>query len=115
MGEKTGFLFALAIVVMCMLPAGIDFFTLNVTTSQFLNTTTEMQQLINEEGGITDRVKYVVNSSSINYSFTDETGKKVDGIQDVGDVIYIDYEYEWDGLYSNESLKTTNTVRIARR
>jgi len=110
-----GFLFTIAIFAMCLLPMCIDFFTLNVTTSQFLNASTEMQQLVSEEGGITERVHNVMDSSAINYTFKDKAGQEIDGVQDVGKEIYIDYKYDWKGIFTKDTLETTNTVRVARR
>lgn len=110
-----GLLFSIAVFVMGLLPMGIDIFTFNVASSQFLNATTEMQQIVTEEGGITDRVHYIADSSTIKYTFKNEAGSLVDGIQDVGDVIYIDYQYDYKGIYTNDSLKTSNTIRVSRR
>lgn len=115
MGEKMGLLFTVAIFAMGLLPFLLDMFTFNVQTTQFLNAATEMQQLVTEEGGITDRVRYVQDHTAITYVFTNEAGEVVNGNSEIGEVIYIDYRYKWKGLFSEQLLKTANTVRVARR
>lgn len=115
MGEKLGFLFTIAIFAMSLLPLGLDAFTFNVRTSQFLNAATEMQQVVKEEGGITDRVHYINDNSSISYTFKNKDGQIIDGKQDVGEVIYIEYQYDWKGIYTQKTFKTINTVLVDRR
>lgn len=115
MGEKTGLLFTIAIFAMFILPLSLDILSLNISTYQFLNTATEMKQLITEEGGITARVKTAVDSSRITYTFKNEAGNVVDGRNSPGEVLYIDYQYDWKGIFSEETLKTSNSVRISRR
>lgn len=110
MGEKKGFLAVMLIFGLFMIPLLFNIYTNNVKTSKLLTISTEMQQLVSTEGGITNKVKNAVTKlqgEGIKIEFKDGNGNVVNNKVPVGEEIFIYYDY--DGF------KTSNSVIITKR
>lgn len=110
MGEKIGFMTVLIIFVMVLLPVLFTSFKSHVEGSTLLNISTEMQQLVSAEGGVTDKVENVVDSlesKGVEVTITDKSGNAVTGKVPVGERVYLTYE--------KDGFKTRNSVVILKR
>lgn len=110
MGEKTGFMTVLFIFGAFILPLLLRVYIDNVHTQQLLTVSTEMQQLVSAEGGVTERVQNVANQlkeKGLTITFKDENGNPVAGKVPVGKQIIMDYQYN--------GFKTSNSTIILKR
>lgn len=84
----------------------------------FMKMTTEVSEIVKEEGGVTSRVNNIVGKlSDRNYviTFTDEDGNAVDGRRSFGERVIIEYEYTYKDARGIQDLQTQNMVHISRR
>lgn len=110
MGEKMGFLTVLLLFGLGILPLLISTFYDHTQNAKLLTVSTEMQQLVASEGGVTPTVNDHVSSLSekgYEISFFDEGGSPVTGVMPVGETIFIKYKI---GNYV-----TSNKALITRR
>lgn len=110
MGEKTGFMTVLFIFGAFIIPIMLVLFINNVEGSKLLTLSTEMQQMVSAEGGVSDRVKQVVNelqNQGVTITFEDENGNTVTGTVPAGKKITIHYKYK--------HFETSNSTTILRR
>ncbi|MEN1969696.1 hypothetical protein WMZ97_16660 [Lentibacillus sp. N15] len=124
MGEKVGFMSMLLIFALFFIPFLFTTFTNQVDSSNVLTASTEMQQLIKSEGGITLKVSEAgkrLKEKGINtiYRINEEREVSIELInafaeaganlpgQEVGETIKVTYE--------KNGFKTSNTVRILKR
>lgn len=110
MGEKTGFLTVLLIFGIGIIPLLLSTFQDHVTSSKLLTLSTEMQQLVSSEGGVTDKVNNVVSefeNRGVNISFADKNGNTISGKVPVGQEVFMTYEFR--------DFETSNSTIILRR
>lgn len=110
MGEKTGFMFVLLIFSITLLPFLLNTFEKQTHSSKLLTLTTEVQQMVSAEGGVTNKVKDLtsaVREKDVFIEYFDTQGSPITGKVDVGEEIIIKYEYR--------GFKTENSVVILRR
>lgn len=90
----------------------------NVEASNFQNAATEMQQLVNQEGGVTAPVleaQEKLADKGATIQFKDDAGNLISGKQPVGTTINIEYDYEYNNIYGKEQLATSNSTLVDRR
>jgi len=110
MGEKTGFITVLLLFAIGIFPILLNTFTSQVNSSKILTVSTEIQQLVTAEGGVTDKVKKAVDkldSQGYHIEFTDSNGNPVTGKVDVGKEVVINYEFN--------GFETSNSTIIMKR
>lgn len=111
----------LSMILFCLfiLPFFLYFSIQSIQENAFLKTTTEVQEMVESYGGVTDEVQAVVdnlNKKGYVISFTNsQSGQSIMGAQPPGTVIRIDYQYRYNNVYKEQTLKTTNFVKINRR
>ena len=127
MGEKKGFLFGFIIFMCFFLPAGLDWYVHSVKSDQLLKSATEVQQLVQSEGGYTTTVKGVLDtmrSNGLEVKVTqDKDGAQPFPVSDtkltVGTKVYLHYHYERRPIFGLRQearvLETSNKVVINRR
>ena len=110
MGEKKGFLTVLLIFSVFILPFLIHTFFTQVEGQKVMGLSTEIQQLVQTEGGVSSNVQNVVDKLSergIEITFYDDEGNPINSQVPVGERINIHYKYkDW---------KTTNSVVNLKR
>lgn len=110
MGEKLGFMTVLLIFAIAVIPALFVSWQSHVEGSTLLNVSTEMQQLVSAEGGVTDKVQNAVSAlekRGIDVSIQDESGNSVTGKVPVGEKLIM--------TYTIDNFKTENEVVILKR
>lgn len=110
MGEKTGLMTGLLIIALVVLPVLIASFVGYVKTGKLLTASTEVQQLVSAEGGVTDTVESEISrlaNKGIAISIEDKNGNPVTGKVPVGEKITIHYQYG--------DKSTSNQVLILKR
>ena len=110
MGEKIGFMTTLLIFGIGIIPLLISTFTDHTQSAKLLTISTEVQQMVTAEGGVTEIVEGVVSNlanQGVEVSFWDKEGNPITGIVPVGEEIVI--QYEWGDF------NTTNQVLVTKR
>lgn len=110
MGEKMGFMTVILIFGIGVLPLLFTAFSSHVSTGKLLTVSTEMQQLVSAEGGVTEKVNDSVQrleNRGFEITFKDRNGNPVNGQVAVGETIYINY--------SVKDFETSNQVLITKR
>ncbi|MFD2658476.1 hypothetical protein [Gracilibacillus thailandensis] len=110
MGEKTGFMTVLFIFGAFVIPFMLTMYINNIEGSKLLTLSTEMQQMVSAEGGVTDKVEHAVNELSgkgVEITFKDSAGNPVTGRVPVGEKINIHYKYG--------DFETSNSTTILKR
>lgn len=118
MGEKIGFLTAIMLLGVFVIPFLMNQQSYNVQSSALLNVSTEFQKLVADEGGNTSKVKEATSylkKKGLDIKMTDTNGNPIEGKQDVGTHINISYELKYIGSYGEETIPTNNSVLINRR
>ncbi|MDR5021411.1 hypothetical protein FOL75_04920 [Bacillus thuringiensis] len=118
MGELKGFIFSLLLYVVFFLPFQIFLGIQSIHQNAFMKVTTEVQQMVDSEGGVTPRIQGVVNklhAKGYDVTFKDQKGSSISGKQPVGTVIEIQYNYKYVNVYREEKLNTSNYVSVMRR
>lgn len=118
MGELKGgvlmTLFFTAVVIPIILAFSID----SLQQHSFMKVTTEVSDLVKEEAGVSDRVKDTVsrlNDKGYTISFTNQNGQFVNNKVNYGDTVIINYEYIYESVRSQKTLKTVNQVFVMTR
>lgn len=109
MGEKTGFLMVLVIFGAFIVPILIGSFISHWEGSQVLTVSTEMQQLVSAEGGLTPKVQQAIDnfgSKGLAITLTDSTGAPLTGKAPVGETIKMTYEFN-DFKTENQTIVLT--------
>lgn len=110
MGEKVGFMKVLLIFGAFIVPFIFNVYINHVQGAKLLSLSTEVQQLVSAEGGVTPRVEQLVNEfaeKGVSITFEDENGNAVTGTVPVGEKITIHYKYQ--------DLETSNSTTILKR
>lgn len=110
MGEKTGFMTVLLIFGAFLIPIMLTLYINNIEGSKLLSLSTEMQQLVSAEGGVTDKVQHAVDTfaeNRVEITFKDSEGNPVTGRVPVGEEITINYKYK--------GFETSNSTTILKR
>lgn len=110
MGEKTGFMTVLLIFGAFVLPLLLIMYINNVEGSKLLSLSTEVQQLVSAEGGVSDRVEQLVNDladKGVDITFRDNSGNTITGRVPVGETVNIHYKYK--------DFETSNSTTILKR
>lgn len=119
MSEKLGFVFALLIFSLFIIPVGANLWLLNFQADYFMKTASEVQKLTAENGGVTEEVLNATSALSENgyeIRFYDENGEEVVGQCDPGAQITIEYEYTYENFSGGEgTMKTQNIVIVEKR
>ncbi len=119
MSEKTGFLFCLLIFSVFILPFGGNLFYVNFHVDQFMKTTLDVQKVMSEEGGITNRMIYLttgLQEKGYEINFTNEEGDRMDGLLAPGEVVHIQYKCQFRNFFGEiNELTTSNQVHIEKR
>jgi len=102
-----------------ILPFLLYFGIQSLQENAFLKTTTEVQEMVESYGGVTNEVQTVVDNlrkKGYVISFTNsQTGQSVVGTQPPGTVVKIDYQYTYNNVYKKQTVKTTDFAKINRR
>lgn len=124
MGEKVGFMTVLFIVGTFVIPLLLSNFIDNVKANKVLTASTEMQQLIQAEGGLTDKVLDAARNlkkKGINTAYGIDGSYKMTldqiefilrmggSIKDFQIGTQVEVDYDFDGF------KTSNTITILNR
>ncbi|MEK4031304.1 hypothetical protein MKZ02_22635 [Pseudobacillus sp. FSL P4-0506] len=118
MGEMKAAIFSMALFIGVLFPGllmiGID----SLHNHGFMKVTTEVAELVKEEGGVTSNVNRVVDSlkdKGYKITFKDSNGNIVSGKRTFGDTIYIVYNYTYQSVKNKRELKSQNVVHVMRR
>lgn len=118
MTEIKGSMFSMIIFLGVFFPfflmVGID----SLHQHSFMKMTTEVSELVKEEGGVTDKVNNVVNKlRDRGYEITikNQHGANVIGKAQYGDVLVIGYKYDYKSVRKERTLNTTNAVFVMQR
>lgn len=112
MGEMKGAIFTVAFFIAFIVPFFLSMGIGAINQHAFMKVTTEVSEMVKEEGGVTAKVNDVA-SRLIDKGYTiqfNENGKKA-----FGDQVVINYEYKYMNVRGEETLNTQNTVFISRR
>ena len=107
-------LFFIGFIVPGLLMFGID----SLNQNAFMKVTKEITELVQEDAGVSDRVKSVVNDykqKGYVITFRDQQGQSVNGIVNFGDTVYVTYEYTFKSVFKDQTLKSTNKAFIMKR
>ncbi|MEV2908309.1 hypothetical protein ABNF65_06540 [Paenibacillus larvae] len=118
MSELKGAIFSILILVAFILPVLLFIGIQSIHQNGFLKTATEVEQMIEREGGVTPRVQQVADflgQKGYTISFSDTSGKPVMGKQSIGTIIRIQYQYAFENVFRPQLLTTTNYVTVMRR
>ena len=118
MGEKKGFVFVFIILATVLLPFALDWYTYNVKTDQFMKSSTELNQLVQEAGNYTPTIDKVVQTYKANGLQVTISTPKVNSESSlpVGSRIKLTYHWERQGFFGiQHMLHTTNEVIVKRR
>lgn len=110
MGEKVGFMTVLMIFGAFIVPFILTVYINDVQGTKLLSLSTEVQQLVSAEGGLTPRVEQLVNDfaeDGVSITFEDEDGNAVTGTVPVGEKITIHYKYR--------GFETSNSTTVLKR
>lgn len=119
MGEKKGFVYVMVILAVVVLPFALDIWIGTQKTDQFMKTATEFRQLVEQEGGETEKVREVKNllgSNGLKVTF-DYSNGQASGRAPVGTVIKINYHHDYVGIVGsiNKNFDTQNKIIVSRR
>lgn len=118
MSEIKGAILAILIFSAFFFPVLIFLLSHSIHVNGFLKVTTEVGQMVEREGGITERVQQVterLRKSGYTISFTDTSGKPVTGKQPIGKAIRIRYQLDFRDGFQDERLQTSDIVTVMRR
>ncbi|MHA4046151.1 hypothetical protein COE26_27715 [Bacillus cereus] len=118
MGELKGFILSLLLFISIFLPFQLFLSIQSIHQNAFMKVTTEIQQMVDSEGGVTPKIQGVANrlrSKGYELNFKDQKGANVSGKQSVGTVIEIQYRYKYVNVYREQTLETSNYVSVLRR
>ncbi|MEB6549251.1 hypothetical protein MXL46_09110 [Heyndrickxia sporothermodurans] len=109
-----GALFFIGLIVPALLMFGID----SLHQNSFAKVTKEITELVQEDAGVSDRVKSVVNDykpKGYVITFKDQFGQAVNGIMNYGDTVYVNFKYTYKSVYKDRTIESTNKAFIAKR
>ncbi|OEC01281.1 hypothetical protein GY31_13345 [Lysinibacillus sphaericus] len=118
MGELKGALIAMVLFVAIFVPGILNFWIDSLHENAFLKVTSEVSELVKEEGGVTGKVSiYIHKASSKGFliDFKDKHGTPVTGAVGYGETIYISYSYKYKGVFQEITLNTQNKVFNMKR
>lgn len=118
MGEMKGFLFSIIFFIAFMFPALLMLSIDSLQSHAFMKVTTEMHELVKEEGGVgtkTDQLLNQLEAKGYNISFKDEHGNPINGVVEYGNTVNMDYVYTYESIMGERELKTSNSVFIMKR
>lgn len=118
MSELKGAVFSLAIFVAFLIPFFLTMGIGSIHQHAFMKVTTEVSEIVKEEGGVTEKVNNIVSNleeKGYEISFKDRNGATVNGKQTFGDEVIIDYRYEYQDVRGKRTLNTQNAVFVMRR
>lgn len=122
MGELKGMMLAILIFGAFIIPLQLDIWRQTQVTTQMSNMATELQQIIQNEGGVSNKVKLLANrledntDGKLDIDFRDESGRTVNSIVDYDTQVNIEYTYDYEGIFGiNTDFETSNGVTIRRR
>lgn len=110
MGEKIGFTTVLTLFGAFILPILISIFVTQVEGSKIMSRTAEVRQMVSSEGGITDKVRVVLDrleDYGVEITIKDSNGNLVTGRVPVGEQVYLEYKYK--------NFEIKNIATITRR
>lgn len=118
MGELKGAILSMILFVAFILPFLLFLGIQSIHQNAFMKVTTEVQQMVEYEGGITGRVQTVADNlhkKGYDITFANQKGQTITGKQPVGTVIEIKYKYKYTNVYREQVLETSNFVSVMRR
>ncbi|WP_025731378.1 hypothetical protein [Heyndrickxia ginsengihumi] len=120
MSQMKGAIFSLMIFVAVVVPAVLYITITNVYVNAFLKTTTEVDQVVLQEGGNTATVQNITNGlkdKGYTITLSDENNQPLDAGEKVepGDEIKVHYELKYNGVYSEQTLQSEDSVHVLRR
>ncbi|WP_121639684.1 hypothetical protein [Virgibacillus sp. Bac330] len=118
MAELKGAIFSMAIFIGFVVPVFLTIGIGSIHQHAFLKVTTEVGELVKEEGGVTHHVQEVVeNLKDRGYAITfkNKDGTTISTKQDYGDEIQITYNYTYQDVRGDRTLDAFDTVFINRR
>ncbi|MFZ7947182.1 MULTISPECIES: hypothetical protein [Bacillaceae] len=118
MSEMKSALFALLFFIGFIVPGLLMFGIDSLNQNAFMKATKEITELVQEDAGVSDRVKSVVNGykqKGYVITFKDQHGQSVNSIVNYGDTVYVTYEYTFKSVFKDQTLKSTNKAFIMKR
>lgn len=113
-GAIMGTAFFLAVIFPGLLMVGLD----SLHSHAFMKTTSEVSNLVKEEGGIGSRTSSIIQRlQDRGYAITlrDQDGNVVNGLVEYGDTVTIEYTYLYESVRNERELNTTNNVLVMKR
>lgn len=118
MSELKGAIFAGVIFIAVIFPGLLMFGIDSLHQHAFMKMTTEMHELVKEEGGVGEKTKQMVQSleqRGYTISFKDQYGNPINGKVNYGDTVNIQYNYTYKSVMEERQLETNNRVFIMKR
>lgn len=118
MSEMKSALFAILFFIGFIVPGLLMFGIDSLNQNAFMKVTKEITELVQEDAGVSDRVKSVVNDykqKGYTITFKDQHGQAVNGIVNFGDTVYVTYKYKFKSVFKDQELLSTNKAFIMKR
>lgn len=118
MGEMKSAVISMMLFVGLVIPILLGIAIGSLQQQAFIKFTSEMTNLVKEEGGVTSKVieaKEAMEERGYTISFTDENGSAVTGRGNYGEQINAKFSYEYQSVTGVETLNTDNNIIVNRR
>lgn len=118
MSEMKGAMIGMFLFVAVIIPAVLFIGIGSLHQHAFIKISTEVTEIVKEEGGVTDRVAEVASSlSERGYTivFKNDEGNQIGGKRDFGETIIVDFNYKYHNVRGEQELNTENVVFVNRR
>lgn len=118
MSELKSALFAMALFVAFIIPLFLQVSIGSLHQHAFMKWTTEVTTMVEDEGGRTSKVDNVIGSmeeKGYTVSIKNGSGQSVNGKQDYGTDLIVEFDYDYKNVRGIENLSTKNEVSVTRR
>lgn len=118
LNEHKGFLLGIILFFALIIPGILMFVIDEFQRDVFMKQTSEVGELIKEEGGVTEKVAKIVNSMQSNgyvVDIRDSKGNKVNSAVAYGETLKAHFKYRYLNFFGSKELETVNTIPILRR
>lgn len=118
MSEMKGAMIGMFLFVAVIIPAVLFIGIGSLHQHAFIKISTEVTEVVKEEGGVTNRVVDIVDKlgdKGYTITFKDQNGASVNGKKDFGESVIVDFNYKYHNVRGEEELNTQNVVFVNRR
>lgn len=120
MSQIKGAILSMMIFIAVVVPFVLYVMITNIYVNAFLKTTTEFSQVVTQEGGNTATVENLTNNleqKGYQITLTNSSNKSLKPGEKVnpGEVINVHYRYKYNGVYSERTLQSNDTIHVLRR